>query len=121
MTEGLHESSHSSSMQRIRNSSSLQRQQVVAEGLPIAQGGPLPFPLGDPQPCICLFGCLVTAAVDQVEVAHGNPGLRMAPKQSFECGISAFDFERTFDSIDDLVWTFQFIEHLKSKLFARNR
>ena len=79
MTESFHESSHSSSMQRVRDTGGLQRQQVVAEGLPIAQGGPLPLPLGGPQRGICLFGCLVTAAVDQVEVAHAHPGLHMGP------------------------------------------
>ncbi len=66
-------------MQRVRDTGGLQRQQVVAEGLPIAQGGPLPLPLGGPQRGICLFGCLVTAAVDQVEVAHAHPGLHMGP------------------------------------------
>ena len=90
MTESFHESSHSSSMQRVRNTGGLQRQQVVAQGFPIAQGGPLPLPLGGPQPRICLLGCLVTAAVDQIKVAHTHAGLHMAPLQSFEFEISGF-------------------------------
>jgi len=103
MTESFHESSHSSSMQRVRNTSSLQRQQVVAEGLPVAQGGPLPLPLGGPQPGICLFGCLVTAAVDQVEVAHTHPGLHMAPTQSLAFDVSAFEIWTAFEHLK--AWT----------------
>ncbi len=102
MTEGFHEASHSSSMQRVRDTGGLQRQQVVAEGLPISQGGSLPLPLGGPQPCVCLFGRLVTAVVDQVEVAYTHPGLHMAA-QSPEFDVSAFEICMTFACLKTLM------------------
>ena len=46
-----HEGGHSSVVSRVRHLCSLQGQQVVAEGLAIAQGGALPLPFGHPQPC----------------------------------------------------------------------
>lgn len=76
MFEPLHEGGDSSSMLCVRDAGSLQGQQVVAQGLPIAQGGPLPLPLGGPQPRIRLLGRLVAAAVDEVEVTHTHPGLQ---------------------------------------------
>lgn len=75
MIEMLHEAGHGSCMQRVGHPSCLEGEQVVAQGLPIAQGGSLPLALGGAKGRVCLSGRLVAAAVDEVEVAHCQPGL----------------------------------------------
>lgn len=51
VTQASHKGGHGSIVSRVRHLCSLQGQQVVAEGLPIAQSGTFPFPFGRPQPC----------------------------------------------------------------------
>lgn len=75
MLEVVYEAGHSSSIVCVRHPSSLEWKEVVAEGLPIAQGSALPLALGGTKGRVCLSGRLMAATVDQVEVAHRHPGL----------------------------------------------